>query len=199
MSNGAEDLSVRPCPSAYVLQGWGAHQLASAISADSAKISTGGRELGRTFSSQAADLGLSAEDCGAIGPREKIRRVAESATSTEKISQFSQAGAQLNLLRNCEASLRSATAGVRCWGCFCDVTARPRSPSTEEGVLARSSFFGAGSSIKIYVAHLEKACPSRSGIRELEEQSGYRRRLRAREGGGPILLTQTSDLEIPAM
>ena len=87
-----------------------------------------------------------------------MRRVAENATSTEQISQFSQAGAQLNLLRNCDASLKSAAAGIRCWGCFCDVTARPRFPPTEEGVLAWSSFFGAGRSFKIYVAHLEKAC-----------------------------------------
>ena len=103
-SNGAKDLAERPCPSAYLLQGWGAHRLANAISADPAKES----EMGRASSSQAAGPGLSVEECDAMGPREKIRRVAESA-----ISQFSQEGDQLNLLRNCGASLRSAASGIR--------------------------------------------------------------------------------------
>ena len=109
VASGPKDLAERPCPSAYVLQGWGARQLANAISADSAKAS----ELGRAFSSQAAELGLSAEDCDGMGPREKMGKAAENATSTEQISQFSQAGAQLNLLRNCDASLKSAAAGIR--------------------------------------------------------------------------------------
>ena len=154
VAGGPKELAGRPCPSAYVLQGWGAHELANAISADSAKDS----ELGRAFSAQATELGLSPDDCDGMGPREKMRKVAENATSTEQISRFSQAGAQLNLLRNCDASLRSAAAGIRCWGRFCDVAARPRIPPTEEGALARSSFFGAGRSFKIYVKRLEKAC-----------------------------------------
>ena len=72
-----------------------ARQLVNAIAANSAKES----EIGRAFSSPAADLGLSAELRDAMGPREKIRRVAEGAASAEQISQFSQAGAQLNLLK----------------------------------------------------------------------------------------------------
>ena len=90
VASGPKDLAERPCPSAYVLQGWGAHQLTNAISADAVKES----ELGRAFPSQAAELGLSAEDCDGMGPREKMRKVAANATSTEQISQFPQAGAQ---------------------------------------------------------------------------------------------------------
>ena len=92
VAGGSKDLTERPCPSAYVLQGWNAHQLARAISADSAKDS----ELGRAFSSQEAELGLSPDDCDRMGTMEKMRKVAENATSTEQISLFSQAGAQLN-------------------------------------------------------------------------------------------------------
>ena len=95
-----------------------------------------------------------------MGPREKLRRVASGATSSEQISQFSQAGAQLNLPRNCDASLKSAAAGFRCWGCFCGVATRPHSPPTGQGVRARSSLFRAGRSFKIYVARLEKPRPS---------------------------------------
>ena len=43
VSNWAKGLAERPFPSAYVLQRWGAHQLASAIAADPAKESDRGR------------------------------------------------------------------------------------------------------------------------------------------------------------
>ena len=111
-ASGAEDLADRPRPSSFALQGWDAYQLANAISADSAKDC----ELGRASSPHASALGLPLEGCDATGPREKIRRLAEGATSAGQISQFSQAGTQMYLLRNCDASLRSAAAGIRCWG-----------------------------------------------------------------------------------
>ena len=136
------------------MQCCGAYQRANAISADFAKDS----ELGGTFSSYAAELGLSAEECDSLGLRGKRRRVADGATSSGQISQFSQAGARLNLLRSCDASLKSAAAGLCCWGCFCGVTIRPRFPPTGRGILARSSFFGVGRSCEISVAHIEKAC-----------------------------------------
>ena len=79
VAGGAKELAERPRPSTYVLQGWGDYQLANAISADSAKDS----ELGRTFSPYATELGLSAEECDSLGPREKPRRVAGGATSSE--------------------------------------------------------------------------------------------------------------------
>ena len=50
VAGGAKDLSERLCPSTYVLQGWGAYQLANAISAGSAKDS----ELGSACSSYAS-------------------------------------------------------------------------------------------------------------------------------------------------
>ena len=164
VAGGTKELAERPGPSPFVLRGWGARQLARAISADAAKES----ELGRAFLAQAGELGLSADECDNMGPRDKLRRISETANSVEQISLFSQAGAQLNLLRNCDASLRSAAAGIRCRGCFCDVTSRAHFPPTEEGVLARSSFFGAGRSFKIYVAHLEGrgplVCPETGGL-----------------------------------
>ena len=142
VAGGAEELAERTCPSTYVLQGWDAYELANATSADSAKDS----ELGRTFSPCASELGLSAEQCDSMGPKEKPRRVAGGATSSGQISRLPRAGSQLNLIRNCDASLKSAAAGIRCWGCLCNVAMKPHFPPTEEGVLARSSFFGAGRS-----------------------------------------------------
>ena len=46
---------------------------------------------------------------------------------------------------------------MRFWALFCDLTGRPHFPPREEGVPAWPSFFRAGSSFKIYVAHLGKA------------------------------------------
>ena len=69
-----------------------------------------------------------------------------------QINQFAQSRVRLDLLRNCEASRRSAASGVRCRALFCDLTSQPA-----EAALAWSIFFGAGGSFKIYVAHLEKA------------------------------------------
>ena len=86
MATGAKGLAERPRLSSYVLQGWDAYQLANAVSADSAKDC----ELGRAFLSRASDLGLSAEERDAMGPREKIRRVADGATSAGKVPQFPQ-------------------------------------------------------------------------------------------------------------
>ena len=126
-AGGARGLAERPCPSPYVLQCRCAYQLANAISADSAKDS----ELGRTSSSYASELGLLAEVCDSIGPREMLRML-----RSEQISQFPQAGTQLNLPRNCGAGLKSAAAGICCWGCFCDVTTRRHVPPTEGGVHA---------------------------------------------------------------
>ena len=69
-AGGTKELAERPGPSSFVLQGWGARQLARAISADSAKES----ELGRAFMAQATELGLSAEDCDSAGPRKSSER-----------------------------------------------------------------------------------------------------------------------------
>ena len=87
VAGGAKDVAERPWPSTYVLQGWGARRLANAIAADSADNS----ELGRTFSSYSSELGLPAEERDSMGRREKLRRVADGATSSEQISQFARA------------------------------------------------------------------------------------------------------------
>ena len=146
VAGGAKELAERPCPSTYVLQGGGAYQLAKGISADSAKDP----ELGRTFSSYASELGFSAD--------EWLRRGRERSSEGSRTVRPRRSRFQLNLLRGCGASLKSAAAGIRCWGCFCDEAAKPHVLPTEEGVLARPSFFGDRRSFKIYVASLEKAC-----------------------------------------
>ena len=79
-AGGAKELAERSEPASFVLQGWDAHQLARAISADSAKES----ELGRAFTAQAEELGLSAEECDSTGPREKLRRIADPRTPSSR-------------------------------------------------------------------------------------------------------------------
>ena len=93
-----------------------------------------------------------------MGPRGKIRCAANATGSSDQIMEFPKAGAQLNLLRSCGASLRSAAVGIRRWGRFRDAETRAHLPPTEGGALAWSSFLGAGRSFRVYVARLEKAC-----------------------------------------
>ena len=104
-----------------------------------------------------------------------------------------------NLLRTCDSSLKSATAGTRGWSCFCDAATRPHYPPTEGGVLARSSFFGAGKSFKIYVACLEKPClllgVDTSWRPKAVATAGYG----LAEGGGSHFYSQVGDLEGPAL
>ena len=96
-----------------------------------------------------------------------------------------------NLLRTCDSSLKSATAGIRGWSCFCDAATRPHYPPTEGGVLARSSFFGAGKS--------REAEPFAGSRHELEAQGGCDGGLQPRGGGGSHFYSQVGDLEGPAL
>ena len=72
-SGAAENFSERPDPSVYTCRGRGTVQLAGAVTADSAESS----EFGGFLSSGAAELGLTADECGFMGSRAKLRRVAE--------------------------------------------------------------------------------------------------------------------------
>ena len=128
--------------------------MAEAVSADSSSAS----DFGKLFSTYASELGLSAEECGSSGPTAKLGRVAGDAACVERISQFAQAGAELDISRNCDASFCPAASGVRCWGLFCNATKCPRFPLSEEGMPAWPGFFATGRSFQIYVAYLAQAC-----------------------------------------
>ena len=90
-------------------------------------------------------------------PKSVTRLARERSSEGSRTARPRRSRFQLNLLRDCGASLKSAAAGIRCWGCFCDEAAKPHVPPTEEGVLARPIFSGDRRSFKIYVARLEKA------------------------------------------
>ena len=92
-----------------------------------------------------------------MGPRAKLGKVAESACPVEQIAQCAQSGAQRNLLKNSDPSLRSASPGIRSWAFFSDLSGRPHVTPKVEGVLGLPIFFVASRSYKIYVARLEKA------------------------------------------
>ena len=194
VAGGVTELAERPCPWTYVLQGWDAFQLANAISADSAKDP----ELSRTFSPCASDLGLSAEERDSMGPRRKLRRVVGGATSSGQISLFSQAGAQLNLLRNCDASLKLAAAGGRCWGCFCDVATRPHFPPTGGSPRAVELL----QSWQIFWdlrGTPREGVPVSGGRRELGIEGGCHGGLRPRESRRSLFLYLAGDLDGPAL
>ena len=101
----ATDFRERSDSSIYIRKGWGAFQLAAAITADSAQ----GAELGRSFCARAEEPRISMEEGDSIGPQAKLRRVAEGSSSVEQINQFAQSRGSAKpaevLLR--EPSLRS--------------------------------------------------------------------------------------------
>ena len=107
---GAKAFSERWGPSAYICKGRGALRMAGAATADPA----GRSEFGRAFATRAAEFGLTREECDSLGPRANLRKVAEGACSPDQIILCAQAGARLNLLKNCDDSLRSAAPGMRC-------------------------------------------------------------------------------------
>ena len=80
-----------------------------------------------------AELGLTMETCSSVSPRTKLRKVAENACPLERIAQFTQAGAQLDLLTNCDSSIRSAASGMRRWAFFRDPFGEPRIPPYRGG------------------------------------------------------------------
>ena len=95
--------------------------------------------------------------CDSAGPRLKLRKASWGAGSVEQVSQFTQAGEQLNLQRNADATLRPTASGIMCRGLFCDTSRRRRFPPTEEGILAWSSIFASGRTFVINVRHPEEA------------------------------------------
>ena len=86
-SGHAKNFSERSDPSARICRRRGAFQLAGAVTADSAESS----EFGGSFSSRAAELGLTAAARDSMGPRAKIRRVAENACTLEQINHVARA------------------------------------------------------------------------------------------------------------
>ena len=153
-SGDSKDFSERADPVIFVCRGRGAFQLAGAVTSDSA----GSSEFGRSVAPRFAEPGLTMGECDSMGQRAEFRKVAESACSIEHIAPFAQAGAQLNVLKNRDSTLRAAASGMRRWAFFCDLAGRPHFPPTGEGVLAWPSFFGAGRSFRICAARPEEAC-----------------------------------------
>ena len=153
VAGNATDLTEMGCPSHFAASEWCASKLVEAAAAENASPS----EFGRLFRERASQQDFSGVECEAWGPQYGLRKVAETAGSIEEISRFAEAGAKLNILRNCDARLRAVASGPRRRVFFRYATGRPHFPPTEEGVLAWSSFSTTERSFQIYTAHLEQA------------------------------------------
>ena len=126
---GARNFLAQHDPCSWVARYWGAPSLADAASADAATAP----EIGRLKPGQASQIRVSGEEREASGPRYRIRKVSEAASSIERNSQFAQVGSNLNILRNCDTSLRPPPSGLRRWGIFCDTAGRPLLHQSEGG------------------------------------------------------------------
>ena len=108
-SGDVRDFGDRRHPSIVARKGWGAFQLASAVTADAA----GDSVFGRSLSSHTSEPGLAREKCDSMGPQAKLRKAPESDFSLEQIAKFAQVGGQLDMLRNCYSGFRPAFSGMR--------------------------------------------------------------------------------------
>ena len=63
-----------------------------------------------------------------MGQRAILRKVAEDACLMEQVAQVAQARARLDLMNNCDSSLRPAASYIQRWFFFRDIWSRPRFP-----------------------------------------------------------------------
>ena len=82
----------------HIREGWDAFKLAEGTAAGSVSSS----ELGRSIWRSAADIGSGEQDCGGLSTRAKLLKVPGNTESVQRITQFADSGAKLNLLRNCD-------------------------------------------------------------------------------------------------
>ena len=113
-------------------------------------------ELGDAFWQLASALGLGEQEYGGSGPRAKLQMVSWGVDSVMKTTQFTEAGAELNLLRYCDVRLRSTASGIRCWGLLIDAAQRRHSSPTDEAALVWPSFVSPVRTFVSYVADMGK-------------------------------------------
>ena len=94
------------------------------------------------------------------------------------------------MLRQTDLSLACVSSGIRCWGLFCDLNVIPRHPPTELSALRWSSFFPLGRTLRMYLAHLAKACQ----LNDCDTTSWYADRVR----GAAVGLSNARDCSFAA-
>ena len=112
----------------------------------------------RASRNAASAAGINIDEILKGGPRRKTARIADRAESREQIQKFYAMGRRDNVMRSCDVSLKSVASGIRRRGSFCELSGRHHFPPTEEAVLARPAYFGAGRTFQMHPPHLEKAC-----------------------------------------
>ena len=93
-----------------------------------------------------------------LGPAAKIRCLAESSADKAQLFRFLNTGAQVNILRQVQDSLKSVASGIQCYASFCDLIQVNYFPPSTDTVLRWSTLFSPGRSFSHYLAHLPKAC-----------------------------------------
>ena len=144
--------------------------------------------------SRAADLGLTIEVCDSTGPPAKLKGVAGNACFREQISQFAQAGDQLNSLEICGPSLRSAASGIRRWAFFCDLAGGRTSLAQRRGCW-RGPAFSEPADLR---SSPRKGLPASRRLDDVEVEGCPDRRSRVGSGGRSVAQPKASGFHIPA-
>ena len=118
--------------------------------------------LQETDIAQDADQALGAlmqhADPHGLGPRKRIRLMAESNPTAEELQRVADLRAQRAILGLVKGSLKSVAAGIRCWATFCLHTGCQAMPPREQDVRRYLTCFRASATAVHYLAHLDKAC-----------------------------------------
>ena len=130
-----------------------AHSLAASIRVSSVEATS----FARQHSCAASAIDLHA-NFSSLGPAAKIRRLAESTAPREQVMRFLNTGAQVNILRQVQDSLKPVAPGIQCYASCCDLLRIAYFPPATETVLRLSTLFAPGRSFAQYLSHLSKAC-----------------------------------------
>ena len=113
------------------------------------------------------------------GPSKRMKKLIDAARAPAGIREFLDSGRKLKLLRQTDLSFQRISSGLRCWGLFCDLNMLPHFPPTELAVLRWSSFFSAGRTFRMYLAHPAKGFQ----LNNCDATSRYTGRVKAAAGG----------------
>ena len=109
LAGGEAALTERAGRPSFVATEWGAFQLASAVTAESASTS----ELGGRLLRCATELGSNERDCDRSAPRAQLQKVSERNRTVEQVSQFAQTSSEINQLWTCDETQKSTASGIR--------------------------------------------------------------------------------------
>lgn len=97
--------------------------------------SAGSSIIGSHHLREARAFGFDEERGSLGGPSKRTRKLVEAARAPAEIRGYMDSGGRLNILRQFDRRVACVSAGLKCWGLFCDLNMVPRFPPAELALL----------------------------------------------------------------